>query len=219
MRLGCLGCLGSLLSLVAVLALVAGGAWTWTRAWEPPPPLPAVPAVHPKSAGLDRKLAELDRKGKRHTGRPESITFSESEVSAIASRSLADAGLLTAPVALVTTEMQEGRAVVQWQGPVGMLLQGPPLGWAAPMLTGGMMQSPVWITLTGAVQLQPVPAPGRTRYAEVSVERARIGRLPVPGWLLTAMAGPRGASLLRWAVPATVDRLDLGEGRLTIRTR
>jgi hypothetical protein len=82
-----------------------------------------------------------------------------------------------------------------------------------------MRQSPVWITLAGDVQLQPAQAPGRPRYAEVSIERARIGRLPVPGWLLTVMAGPRGATLLRWAVPATVDRLELGERRLTIRTR
>lgn len=215
MRLGCLGCLGSLLSLVALLALIAGGAWTWTRVWAPPHPLAASHTVHSKSAGLDRKLAGLDRRSKK-IGGSESITLSEREVSAIASRFLADAGLLTASL---TTEMHEGRAVVQWQGPVGMLLQGPPLGWAAPMLTGRMIQSPVWITVTGAVQLQPAPAPDRPRYAEVSVERARIGRLPVPGWLLMAMAGPRGASLLRWAVPTTVDRLDVGEGRLTIRTR
>src|SRR5690349_22982660 len=93
MRLGCLGCLGSLVSLVAVLALVAGAAWTWTKAWAPPPPLPVGQAVHSKLAGLDRKLAELDRRGKRQTGGAESITLSEREVSAIASRFLADAGL------------------------------------------------------------------------------------------------------------------------------
>jgi hypothetical protein len=46
-----------------------------------------------------------------------------------------------------------------------------------------------------------------------------IGRLSVPGWLLTLMLGPRGASLLRWQVPAVVERVDIDDGRLTIRTR
>jgi hypothetical protein len=33
------------------------------------------------------------------------------------------------------------------------------------------------------------------------------------------MLGSRGASLLRWQVPGVVDRLEIGEGRITIRTR
>jgi hypothetical protein len=41
----------------------------------------------------------------------------------------------------------------------------------------------------------------------------------VPAWLLSLMLGPRGASLLRWQVPGVVDRLEIGEGHLTVRTR
>jgi hypothetical protein len=33
------------------------------------------------------------------------------------------------------------------------------------------------------------------------------------------MLGPRGASVLRWQVPGAVDRLEVGEGRITVRTR
>jgi hypothetical protein len=47
----------------------------------------------------------------------------------------------------------------------------------------------------------------------------RLGRIPAPSWLLALMLGPRGASLLRWQVPGVVDQMEVGEGRITIRTR
>ena len=216
MRLGCLGCLGTLLGLAALLAVIGGGAWTWSRAWTAPPLLAAT-ETRPEASGIDRKLAGLSAgAGGRSLTPSNPVILSEAEVSTVASRFLEDAGLLTASL---TTEMREGRAVVQWQGPVGALLQGPPFGWVAAVLTRPMSQSPVWITLAGGIHLASVSKPGRPRYAEVRLTSARIGRLPVPGWLLTLMAGPRGASLLRWPVPATVERLELGDGRLTIRTR
>lgn len=46
-----------------------------------------------------------------------------------------------------------------------------------------------------------------------------VGRLSIPGWLPTMLAGSRGASLLRWQVPAIVERLEVGDGKLTIRAR
>jgi hypothetical protein len=215
MRLGCLGCLGTSLSLVALLSLVGAGIWAWSRAWTPPSPLVGSQA-RTETSGLERKLAELTHRSGNRATLPESIVLSEAEVSALAARLLEDAGLLTSSF---STEMREGRAVVQWRGPVGGLLQGPPFGWLAAVLTQPMGRSPIWITLAGDVQLQSASKPGRPRYAEVRVASARVGSLPVPGWLLTLMAGPRGAALLRWPVPATVDRLELGDGRLTIRTR
>ena len=215
MRLGCLGCLGTSLSLVAFLALVGAGASAWSRAWTPPPPL-AGSQARSEPSGLDRKLAQLTHRTGNRATLPESVILSEAEVSALAARLLEDAGLLTSSF---STEMREGRAVVQWRGPVASLLQGPPFGWLAAMLTQPMGRSPIWITLAGVVQLQSASRPGRPRYAEAKIASARVGSLPVPGWLLTLMAGARGASLLRWPVPSTVDRLDIREGRLMIRTR
>ncbi len=54
---------------------------------------------------------------------------------------------------------------------------------------------------------------------EATLISARLGRIPAPSWLLGLMLGSRGASLLRWQVPGVVDRLEIGEGRITIRTR
>lgn len=213
MRLGCLGCLGSLLGAIAIAGLVGGGYWAWGRVWEAPPL--AAAHIHPSPARLDRKLADLGLRGGGRPG-PGSIVLSEAEVSEVASRQLRDAGLLiSAPI----VEMQPGRAMVQWRGPVGALLQGPPFGWLGSLLPSSIKEWPLWITLSGGVQLRPAAAPRRPRYAEASVVSARLGCLPVPTWLLILMAGPRGASLLRWPVPPPVDQIELGDGRLTIRTR
>ena len=215
MRLGCTGCLATLLGLGAVLALIGGGAWAWSRALAPPPHLVASQARQDAS-GADRKLAGLGHGVGGRARRPDPIVLSEAEVSAVAARFLEDAGLLTTPL---TTEMRGGRAMVQWKGPVMALLQGPPLGWLSGLVTQRMGQTPLWITLAGDVQVGTASRPGRPRYAEVRLAAAQVGRLPVPGWLLTLMVGPRGASLLRWPIPATVDRLEVGERQLTIGTR
>lgn len=215
MKLGCLGCLGTLLGSMALLALAGGGLWAWSRAWEAPSPLPTSLA-RPASPGLDRKLADLHPPNGERATRREPIVLNEAEVSAVTSRYLEDAGLLTSPL---STEMRPGRAVVQWRGPVGALLKGPPFGWLSSVLTQSMKEAPLWITLYGAVEVQVPTSPRRPRYAEVTLTSARVGRLRVPGWLLALMAGPRGSSLLRWPVPAAVDQIEMGEGRLTIRTR
>ena len=216
MRLGCAGCLATLVSLGAVWALVGGGAWAWSRAWLPPSHLVASHAGQDASAA-DQKLAGLGPKAGGRASRPDAIVLSEAEVSAVVSRFLEDAGLLRTP--LLTTEMRGGRALVQWRGPAVALLQGPPLGWLSGLVTQRMGQTPLWITLAGDVQVGSASRLGRPRYAEVRLASARVGRLPVPGWLLMLMVGPRGASLLRWPVPATVDWLEVGERQLTIGTR
>lgn len=211
MRLGCLGCLGSLAASIVLAALVGGGLWACARVWDAPARVPASPAP----SELDRKFSQF---GLRNAGRagPESIVLGEGDVSEAVSRRLDDAGLLISPL---STAMRPGQAVVQWQSPVGALLHGPPVRWIGSVLTPSMKKSPLWITLSGVVRLQPAAGHGRPRYAEVTLTSARVGRLPVPGWLLILMAGPRGASLLRWPVPPAVDQIELGEGRLTIRRR
>ena len=145
MRLGCLGCLGTSLSLVAFLALVGAGAWAWSRAWTPPPPL-AGSQARSEPSGLDRKLAQLTHRTGNHATLPESVILSEAEVSALAARLLEDAGLLTSSF---STEMREGRAVVQWQGPVASLLQGPPFGWLAAVLTRVRAPWRAWVVRRG----------------------------------------------------------------------
>jgi hypothetical protein len=87
------------------------------------------------------------------------------------------------------------------------------------MLPRRSLEAPVWITLGGTIELQGTSGPGRTRYAEATLIESQVGRLSIPGWLLTWMLGSRGASLLRWPAPSVVERLEVADGRLIIRTR
>ncbi len=93
------------------------------------------------------------------------------------------------------------------------------MAWMGSVVPRSTLGTPIWLTVTGLVEVDPPSGARRPRHAEARLLTARLGRIPVPSWLLPVMLGPRGASLLRWQVPGVVDRLEVGEGRMTIRTR
>lgn len=71
----------------------------------------------------------------------------------------------------------------------------------------GLRLTTIWITLAGTIELEGPPARRRTRDAEATLVQSRVGSLSIPGWLLTSIMG------------AVVERVEVGEGRLTIKTR
>lgn len=87
------------------------------------------------------------------------------------------------------------------------------------MLRRRSLETPVWITPGGTIGLDGRSGPWRTRYAEATLSESQMGRLSRPGWLLTSMLGGRGASLLRWPAPGIVERVEVANGRLSIKTR
>lgn len=212
MKLGCLGCLGTILGLLLLCGLAAGILWAWSGVWDTPALLP-VSGVRADQAAVERKLAEV---GLRGSHRSETIVFSEPEVATLLATHLSDAGLGLSPIAV---RLRPGRASLQGRLPLRALVQGSPVAWAASILPKSTLRSPIWITLVGHVGLETLAAPRRPRYAEATLLETRVGRIAVPGWLLSLMLGSRGASLLRWQVPGVVDQVEIGEGRLTIRTR
>jgi hypothetical protein len=115
--------------------------------------------------------------------------------------------------------MRAGRVTAQGRLPLGALMQGPPLAWLNTVMPRRGLETPVWITLTATVQLEPRTGSRRSRYAEATLMDTQVGRLSLPGWLLTLMLGPRGSGLLRWQVPVVVERVDIGDGKVTISTR
>jgi len=215
MRLGCLGCLGTTVGLILMLCLVGGALWTWSALYGVPPPLPSS-SSQAGPATVERKLAELDLRGGGRSPRSEPVVFSEAEVTALVSRHLASAGVRLAPVAV---NLRPDQGAVQGRLSLGALIQDSPIVWVAATLPRKTLASQVWLTLSGHVELEPPSGPRRSRYAQATLLSARLGRIPAPGWLLGLMLGSRGASLLRWQVPGVVDRLEIGEGRITVRTR
>ena len=215
MKLGCLGCLGTIFGLLFLCGLAGGALWGWTGVWGTPVLL-SVSGARADPAAVERKLAGVGFRGSGRSQRSETLVFSEPEVVTLLSTYLSDAGLALSPIAV---RLRPGRASLQGRLPLSALVQGSPIAWATSSLPRSTLRSPIWITLVGHVGLEAPAAPRRPRYAEATLLETRVGRIAVPGWLLSLMLGSRGASLLRWQVPAVVDRLEIGEGRLTIRTR
>ncbi len=215
MKVGCVGCLSIIVLALSLLALSGGMLWVWGSIQAIPSLLPASPSKA-DAATVERRVAELAfRRGGRPT-RMELLVFNESEVAVFLSRHLEDAGLRLSPV---HARLRTTKIIVQGQIPLGALLQGTPVAWLLSVIPRQSLDAPVWITLAGTIGLEAASSPGRPRYAEAMLIDSQVGRLSMPGWLLSVMAGPRGASLLRWRVPATVERLEVGDGKLTIRTR
>ena len=189
--------------------------WVWTGIQETPVLLSG---STPKAdlGAVERKLAEIGLRGSGRSARSEPLVFGEPEVAALVSTRLEDAGLGLSPV---TVRLRPGQASLQGRLPLAALIEGSPVAWVASALPRSTLRSPVWITLVGHLELDRPTGPRRPRYAEATLLATQIGRIPVPAWLLSLMLGPRGASLLRWQVPGIVDHLEVGEGRLTLRTR
>ena len=215
MRLGCLGCLGSALGLALLVCLVGGAVWAWNGVYAVPPQLTPSPAK-PDPEALGRKLTEVALRSSGGSTRTEPVVLSEAEITSLVSDRLGDAELRLAPVAV---RLLAERVAAQGRLPLGALLQDSPIAWVGSMLPRTALAAPIWLTLTSRVDVEPPAGPRRPRHAEARLLSTRIGRIPVPGWLLALMLGPRGASLLRWQLPGAVDRLEVGEGRITVRTR
>lgn len=215
MRLGCLGCLGATVGLIVLLCLVGGALWTWGAIHGAPPLLPPT-AARADPPAVERKLAEIGLRSSGRSARSEPLVLSEGEVTALVSKHVADAGLR---LTLSAVSLRPGRASVQGRLPLGALIEDSPTAWVGLALPRRTLESPVWLTLSGRVELAAPPGPRRPRYVEATVVSARLGQVPAPSWLLGLLLGPRGASLLRWQVPGIVDQMEVGEGRITIRTR
>lgn len=215
MKLGCLGCLSVLVVVLSILAVGGGALWVWRSVRATPPLLPAGPSKADPAA-VERRLAELGLRPGGQSTRLEPLVLSEAEVGAFLARHLEDAGLRLSPV---HTRLRTTEITVQGQIPLGALLQGAPVAWVQSVIPRRSLDAPVWITLAGTIGLEAAVSPRRPRYAEAMLLDSQVGRLSIPGWLLTMLAGSRGASLLRWQVPAIVERLEVGDRKLTIRTR
>jgi hypothetical protein len=215
MRLGCLGCLGSILGLALLACLVGGAVWAWSGLYAAPRLLSPDPGKADPAA-LSRKLTEIGLRSTGRSTRTEPLVLGEAEVASLVSARLADADL---QLALVAVRLRSDRVAAQGRLPLGTLLQDSPMAWMGSVVPRSTLGAPIWLTLTGLVEVEAPSGPRRPRHAEARLLTARLGRVPVPSWLLPVMLGPRGASVLRWQVPGAVDRLEVGEGRITVRTR
>jgi hypothetical protein len=170
-------------------------------------------APAPSSGGGARVahvVAELAMRGAGVSTRTEPIEVSVLELNGFLARHVEARRLPLQPLLL---RAEEGRLEVAGRTPVARLgAAGGLTGWVVPRLPDGLRQLEVWVAAEGRVDV-------RSGEAAFLVERAMVGRQPVPvEWLWRALeVDPR--EQLTWRLPRVVERVEVRPGSLLIHTR
>jgi hypothetical protein len=169
-----------------------------------PPPSPA------GSTRVTHVVAELAMRGAGVSARTEPLQISAVELNEFLARHVEARRLPLRPLLL---HAEEGRLEVAGRIPVARLeTAGGWAGWVVSRLPDSLRQLEVWVSVEGRVVV-------RSGEAEFLVERATVGRQPVPvPWLWRALdVNPR--EQLTWRLPRVVDRVEVRRGHLLVHTR
>ena len=216
MRFGCAGCLILLVSLGFLAVLAGGFLFLAGNIFEEP--LREAPNSSPADASMARsKLHEIVQRDGGQSGRQDTITLTEREVTGLVARHLAEtSGLRFDPFAM---RLVPGQFLLQGRAVLRSFLQGPPFAQLVPHLPAAQLDRLVWVTVRGYIVLQPGDPgtkPGRTRLV---LTEFNLGRQPVGHWPFSIVMGPAGWRLLDWQVPGVVRDIVIEDRRVVIRTR
>lgn len=189
--------------------LVLAGACVWlgTRLLAVPdgPGSPVSP-----DAGLraQHQIAQLLLREAGLSSQSEPVILTAAELEALLARHVRIGELPAAPRVRIHAEAIEVGGPV----PLGRLLDRSPRGWGRRLVPAPVRDLPLWLALGGRILVRQ----GR---GELSIERAAVGRQPVPVAWLRGLLGPRLPDGLGWRLPRVVERIDLEPGRIVIHTR
>ncbi len=216
MKLGCTGCLLLVVFLVVLVGSMACFLWVVTNIHAPPDTLLPQPTRANLSAAQG-KLIEIGLRDSGRSNRREPIVLTEPEATALLARYLEEAGGLR--LAPLHVRLTKGELTVQGRTPFRKVLQGPPFTGLLPYIPDSTLDRPIWVTVRGRLELEAASNAARGRYGRLTLTEVELGRQPVSGWLMNLMMGPPGTTLLRWPVPATLESVELQDGKAILRTR
>jgi hypothetical protein len=162
------------------------------------------------SARVTHVVAELAMRGAGVSARTEPLQISAAELNGFLARHVEARRLPLRPLLL---HAEEGWLEVAGRTPVARLETAEGwAGWVVSRLPDFLRQLEVWVSVEGRVVV-------RSGEAEFLVERATVGRQPVPvPWLWRALdVNPR--EQLTWRLPRVVDRVEVRSGHLLVHTR
>lgn len=212
MRLGCFGCLFLILALLVVAVFAVGVIFLSANIFSAPN-IRTVQFARSDGYSAQQKLYEIALRQTGRSSRRDPIVLTEPEANAFLSRHLDQAGL---PLSPIVVKFSAGQMVVQGQTVLRNLIKGPPLAQLLPYVTEKRLDQPVWLTVRGGITIDGA---GDTRYASLDVSDFALGTQHLGSFLLWALLGPSGGGVLQWQVPASVERVQIGDGQLTITTR
>jgi hypothetical protein len=199
--------LGTLLALVSLTGLC--GVWLASRVLAPPEAAALGPTDPLAGVRAQHRLAELLLRAGGVSGRDGPLEIPAMEVNALLARHVQARGLPLTGLAL-----QAGAGTVELVGRTSLRQVGPrsTLGWLPPLLPDALLDLDLWVFIRGRLSARPGGA-------ELVVERAALGRQPVPAGWLWGFLGVDPREHLAWRLPRTIERIEARPGRLVIHTR
>ncbi len=196
------------LLLVAALAGAAAGVVLADRLLDQPedPPVPADSGAGVRAQG---RLAEILLREAGLSRRSEPVELPVAELNALLARHVEARRL---PVRTLRVAAGPGWLDAAGGVPVGRLLEAVGAGGWLATLPQGLQRREVWVRVRGRIEIDR----GEARFL---VDRAAIGRQPVPPGWVWALARVDPAKSLRWRMPSVVAEIRAEPGRLLILTR
>lgn len=216
MKTGCF--VFALLALIMGVILVGGaGALYFSGGVFDIPSLPRASYDPVDGHRAQQKLLELVLRESRHSSRQDSVVLTEPELNAFLARHLAQSQKM--PFSGLVVKVTPGLIEVQGQTRLKTLLKGFPFSVLLVYLPAYAVERPVWVTLTGTIEVRRGRAEIGRPSGRLRVSEFRLGTQSLGPWILSFMLGPTERTLLRWRVPANVDNITVQQGKVVITTR
>lgn len=197
------------LGLAGLLAL--GGAVLAGRVLAQPAGAASLPAPPTNGRrGVPHAVAELIMRGAGMSSRSDPVEVTAAELNGFLARHIEARRL---PFRSLLVRAGEGRLEVSGRTSLSQLAEGG--GWAAwiiARLPQSVRRLDVWVSAEGRIEIRPGEA-------EFVVERAALGRQPVPSDWLWRLLGIEPREQLTWRLPRIVERIEAKPDRLVIYTR
>ncbi|MBI3031105.1 MAG: hypothetical protein HYY64_16500 [Candidatus Rokubacteria bacterium] len=209
-----MGCF--VLLLILAVALIGGAAALYyAGSVFDMPVIPRVEYTPSDGYRAQQKLFELATRDSKRSAEP--VVLTEREVNAFLARHLEESADL--PFSPIVVRLLPGTIEVQGRTTVVNLFQGFPFPLLAEYLPPSALERPVWVTLSGTIQVQKRRSGTERPYGQLVVSDFSLGNQDLGSWVLSWMLGGKRESLLRWQLPPAVDGITIEQGRVVITPR
>src|SRR3989337_1149697 len=214
MKFGCMGCFVRL--VIRAVALVGGAVALYYAGSVFD--MPAIPSVEYTPSDGHRSQQKLFEPATRDSRRsPEPVVLTERELNAFLAQHLEESEGL--PFSPIIVRLSPGTIEVQGRTILVNLFQGFPFSLLAEYLPAPALDRPVWVTVSGTIEVQKRRSRTERPYGQLVVSEFTLGNQDLGSWVLSWMIGGRRESLLRWQLPPAVDGITIEQGRVVITTR
>lgn len=215
MKLGCMGCL--ILILILAVVLVGGAvALYYAGSIFDMPVMPAAQFTASDGYRAQQKLFDLARRSSSRSPDTEPVVLTERELNAFLARHLEESEGI--PLSPVLVRLSPGTVEVQGRTTLVNLFKGFPFSVLADYLPPAALERPVWVTVSGTIQVQRRRSRTEREYGRLQVSEFSLGNQDFGPWTLSLMLGGAEKALLRWQLPPAVEAITVEQGRLIITT-